>query len=415
MKESVEKKEKRDDVNPEEVEATLDSIREEQERKKNARRGFKKFLYAAAAPFRWIKAIFHAIAKRFRMPLGVKTTIIYTLLTVLATVAVSLFIVLSVDHRVSNGGAVDEAFTSSLWVTAAAVSAIAIALVVGLGSVASKVMLAPMRKMIKQIDDIDASDLSQRLDDVDSQDELRELTERINAMLLDIEESFTRQKKFVSDASHELKTPIAVIRGYSDLLARWGKEDKAVLNESVEAIKRESENMQRIVERLLFLAKIGKFALSPAPFDLAASLRKTISAYPVAGVSNPISYEGADSLVVTLDENMLSECVRALVDNAVKYSEPLSPVLVSLKKTDGGVEISVSDRGQGIAEKDLPYIFDRFYRCDKARARDGSSTGLGLTITKSIMETMNGGVSVRSTLGEGTTFTLYAPTEEKDS
>lgn len=400
-------------TNPEEVEATLDSIRAEQESKKNERHGFGKFLYALGTPFRWLGKCFRAVGRKMRLPLGVKTTIIYTSLSALATVGLILYIILSVWHRLETAGAggVDAEFVASLVIGSVIIAVIAVAVVAGLGMVAGHVMLAPMRKMIRQIDAIDASDLSKRLDDVDSQDELRELTERINNLLSDIEDSFNRQKKFVSDASHELKTPIAVIRGYSDMLTRWGKDDKAVLDESVEAIKREAENMQRIVEQLLFLAKLGKFSLNPTVFDLAAELRALIDAYSVAGVTNPITYAGLEKCVVNLDKNMISECVRALTDNAVKYSDPSAPIEIRLNRTENGLLIDVADNGQGIAEKDLPYVFDRFYRCDRARARDGNSTGLGLTITKSIVETMHGKVSVVSTMGKGSTFTVFIPTE----
>ena len=400
-------------TNPEEVEATLDSIRAEQERKSRERHGFGKFLYALSAPFRWIGKKSREIGKKMRLPLGVKTTIIYTSLSALAVVGLILYIILSVRHRVETEGlsGADAAFVTSLVISSIIIGIIAVAVVAGLGMVASHVMLAPMRKMIRQIDAIDVSDLSKRLDDVDSQDELRELTERINNMLSDIEDSFNRQKKFVSDASHELKTPIAVIRGYSDMLTRWGKDDKAVLDESVEAIKREAENMQRIVEQLLFLAKLGKFTLSPTVFDLADELRSLIDAYSVAGVSNPITYAGLEKCTVNLDKNMIAECVRALTDNAIKYSDPTAPIEIRLDRADGGVKIEVADHGQGIAEKDLPYVFDRFYRCDRARARDGNSTGLGLTITKSIVETMHGKVNVVSAVGKGSTFTVFVPSE----
>ena len=399
--------------NPEEVEATLDSIRAEQESKKNERRGFGKFLYALGSPFRALGKAFRAAGRKARLPLGVKTTIIYTSLSALAAVSLILFIILSVRHRIETNGlsGADAEFVTSLIISSIIIGIIAVAVVAGLGMVASHVMLAPMRKMIRQIDAIDASDLSKRLDDVDSQDELRELTERINDLLSDVEDSMNRQKKFVSDASHELKTPIAVIRGYSDMLARWGKEDKAVLEESVEAIKREAENMQRIVEQLLFLAKLGKFTLNPTSFDLAAELRAIIDAYSVAGIKNPITYTGLEKCTVNLDKNMVGECVRALTDNAIKYSDPAAPIEIRLNRADGGVKIEVADNGQGIAEKDLPYVFDRFYRCDRARARDGNSTGLGLTITKSIVETMHGKVSVVSSVGKGSTFTVIIPAE----
>jgi signal transduction histidine kinase len=122
--------------------------------------------------------------------------------------------------------------------------------------------LSPLRRIIKQVKEITAEDLSKRLDEEGSENEIKELAVQINKLLASVDVAYSRQKKFVSDASHELKTPISVIQGYSQLLMRWGKDQKEILDEGLESIAREADNMKRIVEQLLFLAKIGKYILN---------------------------------------------------------------------------------------------------------------------------------------------------------
>ncbi len=273
-------------------------------------------------------------------------------------------------------------------------------------------MLSPRRKMIKKIDNISSDDLTTRLDDVDSQDELRELTDRINTMLDRLEQSFDRQKKFVSDASHELKTPISVIQGYSNLLMRWGKDDPEILNEGIDSIARESENMKRIVEQLLLLAKIGRYMFTPERLNIGDELKGIMDSYSLVCKTHKFELVSGAGVTVTLDRNMFTEVVRAVVDNAIKYSDEGTAITVTCDEYEGFAEIDISDSGHGISEKDLPHIFDRFYRCDKARNRDKNSSGLGLTIAKSAIEMMGGEITVKSKLGVGSTFTLRFPTEE---
>ena len=248
---------------------------------------------------------------------------------------------------------------------------------------------------------------------MDSQDELRELTERINKMLDNLEQSFDRQKKFVSDASHELKTPIAVIQGYSNLLLRWGKSDPAVLDESLESIAREADNMKRIVEQLLLLAKIGRYMFTPENVELSAELSSVMDGYSLVCKTHKFEFVSNGEIFAKLDRNMFTECVRAVIDNAVKYSDENTAVTVTLKSEDGYAVIKIADCGQGISEADLPHIFDRFYRCDKSRNRDAHSSGLGLTIAKSIVEMMGGTIEAESELKKGSVFTLRFPEKEE--
>ena len=397
--------------NLEEVEATLQQIRGEKQSggKKNT---FRRIIGYVFFPFVLFWRGVKKVASRIRIPITVKTTFIYTLLFTVALVLIDVFIVSSVSDHLESLGLRDDGYIGTLILTSAALILISVAVVSALGSLASKSMLSPIRRMIKRIDKISGDNLSTRLDDVDSQDELRELTERINKMLDNLEQSFDRQKKFVSDASHELKTPIAVIQGYSNLLLRWGKSDPAVLDESLESIAREADNMKRIVEQLLLLAKIGRYMFTPENVELSAELSSVMDGYSLVCKTHKFEFVSNGEIFAKLDRNMFTECVRAVIDNAVKYSDENTAVTVTLKSEDGYAVIKIADCGQGISEADLPHIFDRFYRCDKSRNRDAHSSGLGLTIAKSIVEMMGGTIEAESELKKGSVFTLRFPEKE---
>ena len=397
--------------NLEEVEATLQQIRGEKQSggKKNT---FRRIIGYVFFPFVLLWRGVKKVASRIRIPITVKTTFIYTLLFTVALVLIDVFIVSSVSDHLEALGLRDDGYIGTLILTSAALILISVAVVSALGSLASKSMLSPIRRMIKRIDKISGDNLSTRLDDVDSQDELRELTERINKMLDNLEQSFDRQKKFVSDASHELKTPIAVIQGYSNLLLRWGKSDPAVLDESLESIAREADNMKRIVEQLLLLAKIGRYMFTPENVELSAELSSVMDGYSLVCKTHKFEFVSNGEIFAKLDRNMFTECVRAVIDNAVKYSDENTAVTVTLKREDGYAVIKIADCGQGISEADLPHIFDRFYRCDKSRNRDAHSSGLGLTIAKSIVEMMGGTIEAESELKKGSVFTLRFPEKE---
>ena len=405
-----EKKEK----NFEEVEETLEELRDEKKHGKS-RSGFKKFLSAVAKPFCILGSGIKKLLRKFRVPITVKTTLIYTLLYSIAASLLGVFIVMSVENRFTELGIADDGYILVLKITVTIVIVLSVVVVAALGSLASRAMLSPIRKIIKKIDKISADDLSTRIDDVDSSDELRELTDRINAMLDNLEQSFDRQKKFVSDASHELKTPIAVIQGYSGLLKRWGKSDPEVLDESIDSIAREADNMKRIVEQLLLLARIGRYMLNPEEIDVGDEIGKAIAGYELVCKTHAFSLETDDNVIAVADKNLFTECVRAVTDNAIKYSDENTTIRFTVHDDDGYAVVKIIDSGKGISPADLPHIFDRFYRCDKSRGRDKNSSGLGLTIAKSAVEMMNGTIEAESEQGVGSTFTLRFPLKEKKS
>ena len=281
-----------------------------------------------------------------------------------------------------------------------------VALGAAIGNISSQYMMTPLRRMIDQIDKVDGNNLSLRLDAVDTQDELNELTQQINEMLDELESTFERQSNFISDASHELKTPISVIQGYANMLKRWGKADPALLDESIDTLLAEAENMKRIVEQLLLLAKIGNLTMNKTRFDMTGVINEAVEKYKVAGLNKEITFSGGGEILVETDKNMLVESARALIDNAIKYTPDGGKIEVGCRRIDDGAVIYVKDNGIGIAPEHLPHIFERFYRCDKARSRAAGSSGLGLTITKSIVEMMGGKIEVESAENKGSTFKI---------
>ena len=346
--------------------------------------------------------------KHFKVGITAKTTIVFTAVFGLMLIGFAAFTLASIGNLLKSGGNITDAYMKRLIITSSVLVAVFIVLGSVLGGMTSRYMISPVSKMTERIKQITEENISSaQLDPVDSQDELMELTDRINAMLESLKDAFERQENFVSDASHELKTPLSVIAGYANLLRRWGKDDPQILNESVEAITRESENMKRIVDQLLWLAKLGDFALNNSIFNLYETVEDIVDGYKTVNIKHEITLDGDPSITLNTDKNLMTEAVRTLVDNAIKYTPAATGKIdIRVARVDGHVELSITDNGIGISEADAAHVFERFYRCDKVRGRESGSSGLGLTICKSIVEMMGGNITLKSKLGEGSTFTI---------
>ena len=352
-------------------------------------------------PIGLLKLWYDYVSRRLRMDISQKTTMVNTAVFFLLLACYAVFVIVN--------AATWDGFCAMVRLICVSVVALPLFTLIfaAMCTLTSRTMLAPVRRMIKDIDEVNADDLSRRIEPADAQDELMELTDRINGMLAGLEESFRRQRDFVSDASHELRTPISVIRGYADLLIRWGKSDPAVLEEGLEAIRGEADNMRSVVEQLLYLARLGSFVPRMSEFDLAEVIEDIVEAYGMTNVDKTITTHMPDSLPVTADRSLAVELIRIVTDNAIKYTHPGGKVDIRAEaRAGGGATVTVSDDGVGISAEDLPHIFDRFYRCDKARGRESGSTGLGLAIAKSITGMLGGDITVRSVPGEGSEFTI---------
>lgn len=397
--------------NSEDARDTIARIRSEKTPVKPSKRSARNILLIILAviffPITLVVIGIRKLFKKFRVGITAKTTVVFTVVFGLMIIGYAVFVIASIAGLVGSGEPVTDAYLTRLCITSAVLVAVFIVLGAVFGGFSSRYMIEPVRKITTRVNEISEENISARLDPVDSQDELMELTDQINAMLEKLQQAFERQENFVSDASHELKTPLSVIAGYANLLRRWGKDDPKILNESVEAISRESENMKRIVDQLLWLAKLGNFTVNNTEFNLYEAVSDIVDGYKMVNTKRDISLSGDPLVTLNADKNLITEAVRTLVDNAIKYSSPETGVIkISITRVNDGVELCVADNGIGISEVDVAHVFERFYRCDKARGRESGSSGLGLTICKSIVEMMGGKIHVESELGVGSKFVI---------
>ena len=234
--------------------------------------------------------------------------------------------------------------------------------------------------------------------------DLQGIEAAMNNLLIRMRDSYRQQARFVNDASHELRTPIAVIQGYANMLARWGSRDEKVLNESIEAIRHESDHMKYLVEQLLFLARgdSGKTKLTLEEVQLNDLMEEIYEESLMIDEKHPYRFQKCpEELIVQADAALLKQAVRILADNSAKYTHKGDEILLSLGRTPNGAPyLQVQDTGIGMAEADVAHMFERFYRADEARSYQG--TGLGLAIAKWIVDKHGGYFEILSRTELGT-------------
>lgn len=267
------------------------------------------------------------------------------------------------------------------------------------------------QKLEDAIDMLSPAEEDQKLATGDA--ELAGLETAVNKLMARMRESYRQQARFVSDASHELRTPIAVIRGYADLLDRWGKTDEKILEESIQAIKDESESMQHLVEQLLFLARgdSGRTPLNVSDFDMTDMMKEVYEESAMIDKAHDYRFEGGGAIPARGDVSLIKQAARILIENASKYTPEGGEIILRSLTKDGRPAFSVQDSGIGISESDIPHIFDRFYRADDSRSKQTGGSGLGLAIAKWIIERHGGLFDIisRKDLGTRITVTLPAP------
>lgn len=302
-------------------------------------------------------------------------------------------------------------FVEILFAQLAFADSLGILLSVLAGYLVGRRMLRPIDRITKTANSIGIRDLDKRIPVGSADDELSRLAVTFNAMLDRLKASVERQSRFVSDASHELRTPISVILGYAGLLDRWGKEDKKVLQESVDAIKHEALSMRELTDRLLFLAKSdgGALKIERETFTVADLLEEVAGDCRLIAPGVAVSVACQEGLRCEADKSMLKEALRNLVDNSVKFTKEGGRIELSAVKDGGRAALSVRDYGIGIPPEEMDNIFDRFYRVDKARAKDTGGSGLGLSIVKGIVDAHGGTVEIESLPGEGTCIVIKLP------
>ena len=257
-----------------------------------------------------------------------------------------------------------------------------------------------------------ADDLSRRVPYANRPDEIGDLARAFNQTLERLERLFRTQQRLLADVSHELRTPLTTIRGNLDLMRRMGETDP----QSLAAIQVEIERMTRLVGDLLLLARAdsGGLPLERKPVELDYILFDVYRQVRILESPVGIELTEVDQVTVLGDADRLKQLLLNLVENAVKYTPPGGEVSLSLSKKAGWAFFEVSDTGIGIPPENLPHVFDRFYRVDKARTRAQGGSGLGLSIAKWIAQAHGGAIRVTSQVGEGTTFSVTLPLHSQE-
>lgn len=276
--------------------------------------------------------------------------------------------------------------------------------------------LQPVDAIVEEVEAItDGRSLHRRLMAPRTQDELARLTNTLNAMLARLEQSFASLRRFTADASHELKTPLTILRAGIERAITHPKappEVMEVLEETLVEVNRTAE----LVDALLTLARAdeGRAPLHLEPVELKEVLSEVSETASILGEQAKVAVSVAvpeRSITLAVDPSRIRQLLMNLLTNAIKYTPEGGEVRIDWEQVDGNVVLNVRDTGVGIAPGDLPHIFDRFWRADQARRRSGGrpGVGLGLAISKWIVEAHGGTIAVQSRPGRGTTFTVTLP------
>lgn len=292
-----------------------------------------------------------------------------------------------------------------LWIILIA-ELIGISFAIKFGNIFSKKILKPLQQVTATAREISAENLDARIEIKNSAEEVREVAENFNKMLDRLEKNFKQQQRFISDASHEFRTPITIIQGYTEMLESYGAEDSEIFAESVTEIKKSAQDMQTLIEKLLFLARADQNNLptKKLPVEINNLLQEVIKNFS----DKQIEIICEENFEVIGDEDFLKKMFSEFIENAFKYGG--KKIIVQFDKKISAVKII--DDGIGIAPENLDKIFDRFYRADSSRTKTDSekiSAGLGLSIAKWIADRHGIKIEIVSALGKGTTVICKFP------
>lgn len=270
--------------------------------------------------------------------------------------------------------------------------------------------LEPVLRLSKEVSEVDETTLSKRVTPVGADDELMAMTTSINRTLDRLETAFQTQEQFVLDAAHELRTPLSIIRSNFEVLGNLPQDAEAERAGLSASLNRNVERMEVLVEDLLFLAK-GENQYVSESINLAEIIGEICLDLAALAKVNDISlnFQTSENIVLKGNSVLIDRLFRNLIVNAIQYSDKGGIVSMSINQSLYEVKVSIADNGVGINPDELPFIFDRFYRCDPSRSRAKGGSGLGLAIVKHIANLYQATVEVQSQPGEGSTFIVSLP------
>ena len=273
--------------------------------------------------------------------------------------------------------------------------------------------LEPLERVSRAARAVRAGDTTQRVESFPAGTEAQELGQAFNMLVDANEASELRLRRFVADASHELRTPLATLTGYSSLYAAGGLSDPEALDDAMGRIRQEAGRMQLLVDDLLLLAELDRGpTLALERVDLVPLLAGLVADLQVVAPDRAVSLECPERLPVLADSRRLTQAVAVLTTNAVRHTPTGTAIHVRARAESGRTQIEVIDDGPGIAEPDLPRVFERFYRGDSTRARDTGGSGLGLSIAAAIAHAHQGDIGVRRLHPRGTAFWIDLPSAQ---
>ena len=297
-------------------------------------------------------------------------------------------------------------FQSNLWRMSLAIAV----LVIALSLLLSKVLTGRISDLLAAIRSVREGGYDRA--EVSGGDEIAQIAAEFNSMTDRLQQTEAARKRFVSDASHELKTPLAAIRLLTDSILQTEKMDQATAREFISDIGTEAERLSRITEDLLRLTRLDSDVLPPAAeVEPEPIIRRVVRTMELLAEEKglELSYQAEEGCTVSATADELQQIISNLVDNAIKYSRPGGFVQVELTWAEGEAVLTVTDNGIGIPEEEREQIFERFYRVDKARSRSAGGTGLGLSIVKDLVCKRGGTVKAAGREGGGSVFTVRLP------
>ena len=269
-------------------------------------------------------------------------------------------------------------------------------------------IVPPLENLKEITNKVNLENMDYRLETQNNFIEFTSIINSYNSMLKRLQKQTEAQIDFVNNASHEMKTPIFIIGGYVNLIKRWGIENKEIIIEALDSIEEEVKSMSSLISKLLFLAKDDYNKNEHKTFDISEIINEVINDLSIVYPNQKIKFTPQKS-IVNSDYYLIRQLFLNLIENAIKYGKD-KEICIDIKYNNN-IIVNIIDKGEGISKENLQHIYDKFFRVDKARSREMKSHGLGLSIVKKIVKTLNIDLNIQSEIDRGTIVTLTLPIE----